>query len=422
MRGIYRTLIGTIVGLLLILPNARADGIVAKIVCSPISGTGIIQDAVTDINIYLQSDAVRGIDFMDPNVVGYGIAEGGRVEIEFSDGFERFEQMPITNKGAQAVSGTPQQGMFADKFGYEVREGDNKQTIAFVAVRPGGLPAETLMSPDADAPKDPVRQRGIKVLHIGLLKGAFINRGQTGTVNVRFIDSVGKVTHTGSASIDFLPSAVPQLHPTNFPDRLRNHNWQLVKPGDVVGKTPGTLPIPIMLFERVGRWESWRSSGIRLASRVVPSQVPLEPLRFRFKEGIDGVGVLSRRQLEAGKYETPTALSRYDAGLIVHDTNGDGLLDPAEDQIIGGVTINAPDGANGQELRSLDINGAVDLSRPTTAFNLKIGRAIGGAIGLLQFSAGDKPGVYRPTLALLSDPDDPASADGASYTFTIVVE
>lgn len=49
-------------------------------------------------------------------------------------------------------------------------------------------------------------------------------------------------------------------------------------------------------------------------------------------------------------------------------------------------------------------------------------RIIGGAIALLQFTARNKPGLYLPTVALLRDPDNLASGDGSSYTFTIVVK
>ena len=90
--------------------------------------------------------------------------------------------------------------------------------------------------------------------------------------------------------------------------------------------------------------------------------------------------------------------------------------------IIGGVIGSAPSGAKGQELRSLDVHGAPDLSRPSTAYHPKFGKIFGGAIGLLQFTAGDKPGLYRPTLVLLSDPSDQTSPNGSSYTYTIVVK
>ncbi len=40
----------------------------------------------------------------------------------------------------------------------------------------------------------------------------------------------------------------------------------------------------------------------------------------------------------------------------------------------------------------------------------------------LAFTAGNKPGLYRPTLALLRDPQNPGNGDGSKYTYTIVVE
>jgi hypothetical protein len=141
----------------------------------------------------------------------------------------------------------------------------------------------------------------------------------------------------------------------------------------------------------------------------------------KVKEALLGVGVLSTQQLAAMDYQKPAALARYNGGLVVHDSNGDGRLDPNTDRTIGGVIGTAPAGAKGQELRSLDVHGAIDLSKPATAYHAKFGKIFGGAVGLLQFTAGDKTGLYRPTVALLADPDDPQSGDGASYMFTIVV-
>lgn len=390
------------IGSFAFLSDALADGIVAKIVNSPLSAAGLVQGAHVGINIYLQSDAAKGIEFMDPNVVGYGVAAGGRVEIELAGGFERDAGVPLTQKAIMVVTGAPQQGMPGKAVGYKVGEGANAQTIAITPTKEGGLPAEGLMSPAKGAKNDPVRQRGIKVFHVGLLQSAFVNLGVAGTVHIRFIDGAGKTTHSGSASIDLLAAPVPQLQPNNFPDKQRNHNWQVVQPGQVVGRDAGTVPIPIMLYQR--------------AKGVAPGDM------VKFKSGITGAGVLSTRQLVAMKYEKPAALARYNGGLIVQDSNGDGVLDPTADQIIGGVIARAPAGAKGQELRSLDVHGAADLSRPSTAYSPKFGKVFGGAIGLLQFTAGDKPGLYRPTLALLSDPSDPSSPDGSSYTYTIVVK
>ncbi len=385
-----------------IASSAAAEGIVAKIVSSPLSGTGVVQGAHVGINIYLQSDAAKGIEFMDPNVVGYGVAAGGRVEIELADGFERVASVPLTQKTMMVVAGTPQQGMPGKAVGYKVGEGTNANTITITPTKEGGLPAEGLMSPAKGAKNDPVRQRGIKVFHVGLLLSPFVNRGASGTVHVRFIDGAGKTTQSGSASVKFLAAPVPQIHPNNFPDKQRNHNWQVVKTGEIVGKNSATVPIPFMLYEQ--------------AKDLAPAAM------VKFKNGIVGAGVLSTHQLAAMKFEKPAGLARYNGGLIVRDVNGDGVLDPKVDQIIGGVIGSAPSGAKGQEIRSLNINGAMDLSRPSTAFNPKFGKVFGGAIGLLQFTAGDKPGLYRPTLALLSDPSNQSSPDGSSYTYTIVVK
>ncbi len=52
----------------------------------------------------------------------------------------------------------------------------------------------------------------------------------------------------------------------------------------------------------------------------------------------------------------------------------------------------------------------------------KPGKRWGGSMMLLRFTAGSKPGKYRPTLALLRDPGNPDSGDGSMYTYTIVVE
>jgi len=86
------------------------------------------------------------------------------------------------------------------------------------------------------------------------------------------------------------------------------------------------------------------------------------------------------------------------------------------------VIGSAPAGAKGQELRSLELHGKPVLSQPTAEVAAKPGKRWGGAIMMLQFAAGDKAGKYRPTVALLSNPDDPSSGDGSKYTYTIVVE
>jgi hypothetical protein len=379
-----------------------ADGIVNKIVNSPLSATGLVSGARVGINVYLQSAQAPGIEFMDPKVIGYGVPPRGRIEVEMGPGFDRDPKVPLTQKTIMVVTGAPQQGMPGKKVGYAVGEGGNPNTITITPTGDDGLSAEKLMSPAPGAKGDPVRQRGIKVFHVGLVQSAFVNAKKTGTVHVRFIDGDGKVVHRGSASVDFIDDAVAQIQPNNFPDRQRNHNWQTIASGETLGVTPGTLPIPLMLYAKAG--------GVAPADMV------------NFKKGISAVGVLSTQQLKAMEFEKPPQLARYNGGLIVEDTNGDWQLDPKTDRIVGGVIGKAPAGARGQELRSLVKHGAVDLSKPSSAYHAKFGKLFGGSVMLLQFTAGNKPGLYRPTLALLEDPDDLASGDGSSYTYTIVVK
>lgn len=403
MIQIHRPLGGILLFVAIMVPAAAsADGIVNKIVSSPLSATGLVSGARAGINIYLQSGQSPGIEFMDPNVVGYGVPPRGRVEVEMEKGFDRDPKVQLTQKTIMVVTGAPQQGMPGKAVGYTVGEGSNANTITITPTGDKGLSAEELMSPTPGAKGDPIRQRGIKVLHVGFLESAFVNSGTSGTVQVRIVDGGGSVVHAGSASVDFNDEPVPQIHPNNFPDLQRDHNWQTVASGATLGITPGTLPIALMLYSK--------------AEGVAPADMVM------FKKGISGAGVLSTQQLKAMKFEKPAQLARYNGGLIVEDSNGDWQLDPATDRVIGGIIGKAPAGATGQELRSLARNGAIDLSKPSSAYNPKFGKIFGGSIMLLQFTAGDKPGLYRPTMALLKNPNDLSSGDGSSYTYTIVVK
>lgn len=381
---------------------AMADGIVSTIVNSPLSAAGTVREARVGINVYLQRADAPGMEFMDPKVVGYGIPAGGHLDIEMGDGFERDWEVGLSQAAIMLVTGTPQQGLPGKAVGYQVGEGDNDSTFRIAPTGDKGLPAEALMSPAPGAKGDPVRQRGLKVLHIGFMQSAFFNRGDKGTVKVRIVDAAGKVVEEGSGAVDFLSAPVPQIQPTNFPDKMRNHNWQRVKAGDVLGKTAGTVPIALMLYDKAPAGD---------AAKL-----------HEFKGGIAGVGVLSTQQLKAMGYAKPAALARYNGGLIVQDSNGDGALNPDADRIIGGVIGAAPAGAKGQELRSLEQDGKPMLSQPSEVVVPKPGKRWGGAIMQLQFTAGSAAGKYRPTLALLSNPDDITSSDGSSYTYTIVVE
>jgi hypothetical protein len=400
-----RQLTSALVAFVLIFPltgTASAHGVVNAIVNAPLSAAGTVRDGRVGINVYLQSASAPGAAFMDPKVPGYGIPAGGHLEIEMGEGFERDWEVALSQAAIMLVTGTPQQGLPGKKVGYTVAAGDNDNTFRFTPTAESGLSADQLMSPAPGAKLDPIPQRGIKVIHIGFQQSAFFNRGSRGEVHVRFVDGSGKAVQEGTGTIAFLDEPVAQILPTNFTDKRRNHNWQRVEPGQILGVSAGTVPITLMMYAR--------------AKDVAPEAL------VKFRDGIVGAGVLSTQQIKAMGYQKPAALARYNGGLILRDRNGDGVLTPGPDQIIGGVIARAPAGAKGQELRSLERDGKPLLSEPTQAVAPKPGKRWGGAIMKLAFTAGNKPGLYRPTLALLKDPQNPASGDGSKYTYTIVVE
>ena len=327
--------------------SAMAQGIVSKIVNSPLSAAGLVRGAHTGINVYLQNDQAPGAAFMNPEVIGYGIPAGGRIEIELGDGFKRVGNIALTQKSIMVVTGAPQQGMPGMKVGYEVKQGETPNIYVIAPTGEDGLAADELMSPAPGAAGDPVRQRGIKVFHIGFLQSAFTNSGRSGSVTVRIIDGDGKTVESGSADVDFIDAPAPQIQPNNFPNRQRNHNWQVIAAGEALGVTAVTLAIPIMLYDA--------PHGVAPGAMV------------KFKQGPLGVGVLSTQQLDAMDFFMPDAIARYNGGLVIQDSDGDGRLDPTKDRIIGGILGAAPSGAKGQEIKSLNLNGAVDLSKPASA-------------------------------------------------------
>ena len=96
--------------------------------------------------------------------------------------------------------------------------------------------------------------------------------------------------------------------------------------------------------------------------------------------GIAGARILSSAQLRGMGFYLPDSMSRYDSGLILRDSNGDGKLDPRADQIIGGVSTDAPGGDTSFDVRSLVEGNAPLLSQPTGVYSERAGARIGGAI------------------------------------------
>jgi len=374
--------------------NSLADGIVSQVVSAPIFANGTVRDIPSGINIYLQTDNVRGLDFMNPDVVGYGIPPGGSLEVEMISGFERNPAVPLDGKSLLLTVGAPQQGLPEKVGGHVISQGDNPHTFVIRPTQENGMLPERLESPAKGVAFDQVQQRGIKIIHIGR-HFAFTSRGEKGIVEVRFKDRSGNVIARGRGELAFLAKPRAQIFPTNVTHHQRNHNWQRLKPGQVVGVAKGTRPMPFLLFDEN------KDAG---------------------NMGIFGAGVLSAQQLQNLGYEIPKDLERYNGGLILKDRNGDGLLSPDVDIILGGIVNEVPEGATGYQVVTPLVKEKPFLSKPTIEFNKRAGEAFGGSIMQVVYIAGDKPGFYRMTFSLLEQLGDITSQDGSSVTYTVVVE
>lgn len=374
--------------------NSLADGVVSQIVSAPIFANGTVRDIPSGINIYLQTDNVRGLDFMNPDVIGYGIPPGGSLEVEMMSGFERNPNVPLDGKSLLLTVGAPQQGLPEKAGGHIISQGENPYTFVIKPTHKDGIIPERLESPAKGVAFDQVQQRGIKIIHIGR-HFAFTSRGEKGVVEVRFKDRGGNVIARGSGEITFLAKPRPQIFPTNITHDQRNHNWQRLKPGQVVGVAKGTLPMPFLLFDE--------NEGVN-------------------NMGIFGAGVLSSQQLQNLGYKMPKELERYNGGLILKDRNGDGFLSPDIDIILGGIINETPEGATGYQVVTPLVKEKPFLSKPTIEFNKRAGEAFGGSIMQVVYIAGDKPGFYRMTFSLLEKLGDITSQDGSSVTYTVIVE
>ena len=139
-------------------------------------------------------------------------------------------------------------------------------------------------------------------------------------------------------------------------------------------------------------------------------------------KGTLGAGVLSAFQLRNMNFQLAEMPDDFKDGLILKDSDGDGVLNPARDVIIGGISFTKPKGADGYQVLTPLVSEKPFLSVGTGQYNARAGASIGGAIMQVVFIAGNLPGLYRPTFALLKVPGDMKSGIGSRTTYTIVVE
>jgi len=270
---------------------------------------------------------------LDPQVAGRTLLTGRTISVTLPDAFARTDVPVKAPESGALVKGWPQGGLD----GYTVTLAGT-HTVVFTATRdivPTG-------------PDDP----GIKVLHV---RGRAFTNPAPGDYAIRVVAETGQggTVETGTGTLTIRPQVIPSINPTNalFP-QPSNNNWQRVPVSTVA-----SLPLDFLLFGADGQ----PLNGVGVA--------PADPARF----------------------------PRYTGGLLVRDTDGDGLLDPASDTVVGGVIGAAPAGATGQRAASpVDAAG-----RPVVSGQLA--RADGTpAPGLLRvlFRTGTQPGDYTPTFEL----------------------
>lgn len=321
---------------------------------SPVSFDGNVAGQATDTVFVLVPDA-------NPASPGFGMRAGESLRLDLPAAFRRNASVAISadsDTNLVLTKGWPQ-GSVRLAGQYRVSYAERTNSMAVTAL-------QDIVAQGANAP-------GIKVIHL---------RGRS-FVNPAPGDYPVLVTHAAAGGVALArwqgqlkviggaPAA--RLAPTNF--HLApgvNADFQTVSAGQVVQH-----PLGVLL---------WGAGGAAL----------------------QGVGIAPRDLVR---------FPRYTGGLLVQDTNHDRRLDPAVDKIVGGIIGAAPSGATGQVATSpVGPDGAPLLSGDVLRSSGYPEAAGGGKPnpGLLaiQFKAGDKAGLYQPTIELIG---------GNAYQFTVQV-
>lgn len=319
---------------------------------APVTFDGHVSGQATDYVFMLVADA-------NPATPGLAMKAGDVIRIKMPAEFKRNDQVPVkADADANLVftKGWPQAAVKLAgqyKVGYDEKaQAINVTAIADVAATGGNAP-------------------GIKVIH---LRGRTFLNPFPGDypVTVEHLAPDGKAMAAWSGAIKVLEDAPKaRLAPTNFhlPPGT-NSDFQKTATGQVMPHHLGLL--------------LWGESG----------------------NAINKVGIAPRDL---------TRFPKYTGGLLVQDTNGDKVLNATTDKVVGGIIGAAPEGAKGQSATSpRGADGKPVLSGEVLRSNAFPAAAGGGKInpGLLtiEFRAGDKAGLYRPTFELI---------DGNSFQFTL---
>ena len=319
---------------------------------SPISFDGNVAGQATDEVFVLVPDA-------NPNKAGFGMRAGESLLLALPVAFRRNTSVavvPDMDTNLVLTKGWAQGSVrLAEQ--YRVGFDESKNAMVVTALK--------------DISGDGRNAPGIKVIH---LRGRTFNNPIPGEypVTVTHAAADGKALGVWKGSLKVLDAApAARLAPTNF------------------HLPPGT------------------NADYQMAAVAQPAPHLLGMLLWGAQgTALNGVGIAPR---DLARFP------RYTGGLLVQDTNQDKRLDPATDKVVGGIIGVAPEGAVGQAATSpMGADGRPMLSGEVLR-NGGFPEAAGGGKpnpGLLaiQFKAGDKPGLYRPSVELIG---------GNSVQFTI---
>jgi hypothetical protein len=414
-----------VAALALFLPRVgESRNIVTGVVSAPIAANGTQQDSPTDINIILDSPGNPDDLALDHERFGHNIPPGGRMEITLLGGFVRNANAVVIggNVGTSNASfilspGAPQNGITTASptsspvAGGDYRIVDNGNTIVVIPNGSNGIAG--------------VRGQtiGFKVIHIrpdpspatrpkdanGEFIFPFTNRGEGGAVRVRILDAGGNIVDEGWGGVVFERGSRPHVFLTN------------------VGRVNDADPNPISSsanFQRLPPGARF-NTPLRFALFDVAPNASLAP-----HKGIANAGVVS-----GGNHPL---LARFPGGLLVQDMDGNQVLDPFTDRVLGGFTLTGPafllDGFIGPLtlttseqgnqilplLTSIREGGLVVGSLQSTAPGGLSPASGNGSLLLVDGRVGLLPGTYTFTLELFEQPDNLLNRSiGSRATYTL---
>lgn len=319
---------------------------------APVTFDGNVSAQASDYVFVLEPDA-------NPATPGLSMSAGESIRLKLPDTFKRNDQVavkPDADTNMVFTKGWPQAGVkLVGQYTISYEEKANAMVVKAV---------KDIGTDGSNAP-------GIKIIH---LRGRTFLNPKPGNypVTAEHITTGGTVKAAWAGTINVLADApMARLAPTNFhlPPGT-NTDFQKAAPGQVMPHNLGLL--------------LWGEAG----------------------SALNHVGIAPR---DLNRFP------RYTGGLLVQDVNGDRVLDPAVDKVVGGIIGAAPQGAKGQSAASpIGPDGKPVLSgevlRSAAFPEVAGGGKPNPGLLAIQFRAGDKPGLYRPTFELIG---------GNSYQFTL---